>query len=274
MLSSHNFFKHSEMVEEKEIRKIETNYVIKKKEPIVTDEEGEEDIILTEFQKEKMAEFMSEVNQAKMHLNRVLKKERDKFFSELRKLKAEVLENARVEGEKIKKEGYQAGLTEGQLDGYESGLENGYQAGLEDANVLKKNALKVIDQATAEMAVYQKEKQHEFIELSSIMAEKILHKELSLSEPELKVLLEPVLNKLEKGDNFITIFVTKSNQESTKIFMESLKETYTDMKYVVLVDNSLEKNGCVIETNYELIDLQLKKQLDSMVKDLLNGELK
>ena len=274
MLSSHNFFKHSEMVEEKEIRKIETNYVIKKKEPIVTDEEGEEDIILTEFQKEKMAEFMSEVNQAKMHLNRVLKKERDKFFSELRKLKAEVLENARVEGEKIKKEGYQAGLTEGQLDGYESGLENGYQAGLEDANVLKKNALKVIDQATAEMVVYQKEKQHEFIELSSIMAEKILHKELSLSEPELKVLLEPVLNKLEKGDNFITIFVTKSNQESTKVFMESLKETYTDMKYVVLVDNSLEKNGCVIETNYELIDLQLKKQLDGMVKDLLNGELK
>ena len=274
MLSSHNFFKHSEMVEEKEIRKIETNYVIKKKEPIVTDEEGEEDIILTEFQKEKMAEFMSEVNQAKMHLNRVLKKERDKFFSELRKLKAEVLENARVEGEEIKKEGYQAGLTEGQLDGYESGLENGYQAGLEDANVLKKNALKVIDQATAEMVVYQKEKQHEFIELSSIMAEKILHKELSLSEPELKVLLEPVLNKLEKGDNFITIFVTKSNQESTKVFMESLKETYTDMKYVVLVDNSLEKNGCVIETNYELIDLQLKKQLDGMVKDLLNGELK
>ena len=56
--------------------------------------------------------------------------------------------------------------------------------------------------------------------------------------------------------------------------MESLKETYTDMKYVVLVDNSLEKNGCVIETNYELIDLQLKKQLDGMVKDLLNGELK
>ena len=138
MLSSHNFFKHSEMVEEKEIRKIETNYVIKKKEPIVTDEEGEEDIILTEFQKEKMAEFMSEVNQAKMHLNRVLKKERDKFFSELRTLKAEVLENARVEGEEIKKQGYQAGLTEGQLDGYESGLENDKQKNLRMPMFLRK----------------------------------------------------------------------------------------------------------------------------------------
>ena len=280
MLSSHNIYKQSEMVEDKRVKKIQTDYVIKKKEPVYFDSEGnialkdhdEEKIIITEHQKLKMREFNKEIEIAKSHLKKVFKRERDKFFSELSLIKEQVIEQAKLEGEELKKEAYQEGLKEGQIDGYESGLENGYQAGEEKANHLKENSLKVIKQAEEQMTRYKKENQHEFIELAAEMAEMILGKELSQSEMELQILLEPVLNRLDKNDNFITIFVRKENQEQTSNYMNELKECYPEMKFAVIVDDALEKNGCVIETNYELIDLQLKKQLDLMVKELTKGE--
>lgn len=280
MLSSHNIYKQSEMIEDKRVKKIQTDYVIKKKKPVYFDSEGnialknheEENIIITEHQKLKMREFNKEIEIAKSHLKKVFKRERDKFFSELRLIKEQVIEQAKLEGEELKKEAYQEGLKEGQIDGYESGLENGYQAGEEKSNHLKENSFKVIKQAEEQMTRYKKENQHEFIELAAEMAEMILGKELSQSEMELQTLLEPVLNRLDKNDNFITIFVRKENQEQTSNYMNELKECYPEMKFAVIVDNALEKNGCVIETNYELIDLQLKKQLDLMVKELTKGE--
>ena len=280
MLSSHNVYKQSEMVEDKRVKKIKTDYVVKKKEPVYFDIDGnitsndqdEEQIIITEHQKIKMRQFNKEVEKSKKHLDKVFKKERDKFFAELRRIKEQVIEQAKLEGEALKKEAYEEGLKEGQLDGYESGLENGYQAGEEKANHLKENALKVIENAENEMKKYQREKQHEFIDLASIMAETILGKELKQTKSELQTLLEPVLNKLDKNDNFITIFVRKENQEHTNKYMNELKECYPEMKFAVIVDDSLEKNGCIVETNYELIDLQLRKQLDLMVNDLTKGE--
>lgn len=275
MLSSHNLYKSTETIDENQSRKIETSYSIKKKKTLVFDEamlqKQEEDYVLNEHQKHEMKKFRAEIDENKIHLKKIFKKERDKFFNELSELKKKVLAQAAAEAEVIKKDAYQVGLLEGQEDGYLSGLENGYEAGKKEANELKENANKVILQATKEMEIYQKEKQKEFIELASIMAEIIINRELSLSQKDLKYLLDPVLNKLDSSDNFLTIFVTKANLESTNTYMSQLRESHSDIKYAVLVDESLEKNGCIIETNYELIDLQLRKQLDNMVKDLLKG---
>ena len=272
MLSSHNFYKSSEMVEEKKVRKIETSYTIKKKEPAPLSEEEnkilKENYALNHHQQHQFKLFMMDLENNKKHLKTVFKKERDKFFTELREMKQHVLEQAKLEGEALKEEAYQEGLKEGQKDGYESGLENGYEAGKKEANHLKENANQVIEQAREEMRLYQKNNQHEFIELATIMAETIINRELSLSETDLKFLLDPIINKLEKADNFITVYVPKANLENTKNYMNDLKDTFSDMKFAVLVDESLEKNGCVIETNYEVIDLRLRKQLDQMLVEL------
>lgn len=276
MLSSHSFYKQSEMIEEELVKKIETNYTIKKK-PIINEEKKhvlekpELDIVISKHQEKEIASFNQDVDRMKKKLKKIFKNERDKFFSELRELKTVVIDQAKLEGETLKEEAYQEGLKEGQLDGYNSGLENGYQAGLKEAEELKKNSLLVIEQAKTEIENYQKEKQHEFLELASIMAETIINRELTLSKTELQYLLDPIMNKLDKTDNFITVFVTKVNQDSTNEYMKNLKETFSDLKYAVLIDESLERNGCVIETSYEVIDLQLRKQLDLMIEELSKG---
>ncbi|MDT2815876.1 FliH/SctL family protein [Vagococcus carniphilus] len=277
MLSSRKFFKNAEVVEEKNIKKIETTHIPKKKKQEIPHEN--QDLSVSDLkqiehdfyqsQKRKQEMFDQSLQKTRDDYLLMIKKEKQKFFHELLRLKEEVLQKSLEEGEQIKQEAYLAGVKEGQLDGFESGKESGFDAGLKEAESLKQNALSIIDQTNEAMNAYQKEKQEDFIKASALMAENIINQELSLSEDKLKLLLQPVLNKVEKADNFITIFVTKDNLENTNLYMEKMKEQFAGLKFAVLVDEALETNGCVIETNYEVIDLQIKKQLDAMVKDLM-----
>ncbi|MDT2829613.1 FliH/SctL family protein [Vagococcus carniphilus] len=277
MLSSRKFFKNAEVVEEKNIKKIETTHIPKKKKQEISHEN--QDLSVSDLkqiehdfyqsQKRKQEMFDQSLQKTRDDYLLMIKKEKQKFFHELLRLKEEVLQKSLEEGEQIKQEAYLAGVKEGQLDGFESGKESGFDAGLKEAESLKQNALSIIEQTNEAMNAYQKEKQEDFIKASALMAENIINQELSLSEDKLKLLLQPVLNKVEKADNFITIFVTKDNLENTNLYMEKMKEQFAGLKFAVLVDEALETNGCVIETNYEVIDLQIKKQLDAMVKDLM-----
>lgn len=277
MLSSRKFFKNAEVVEEKNIKKIETTHIPKKKKQEISHEN--QDLSVSDLkqiehdfyqsQKRKQEMFDQSLQKTRDDYLLMIKKEKQKFFHELLRLKEEVLQKSLEEGEQIKQEAYLAGVKEGQLDGFESGKESGFDAGLNEAESLKQNALSIIEQTNEAMNAYQKEKQEDFIKASALMAENIINQELSLSEDKLKLLLQPVLNKVEKADNFITIFVTKDNLENTNLYMEKMKEQFAGLKFAVLVDEALETNGCVIETNYEVIDLQIKKQLDAMVKDLM-----
>lgn len=281
MQSSHNLFKHKNVIERQDVKKIETMHTPKKKKnnffgsnedvnflyPSASTDENDD------YQSYKITQFNLELEKMKKKYHQVIKKERDKFFKELRLIKENVIEKSHEEGELIKTEAYQIGLKEGRLDGYEVGKVEGYQAGVEESEYLKENALRIIEDAKKEVNVYQKEKKAEFIKLASIMAEKIINQELSLNEIELSSILQPVLNKLDKEDNFITVFVTKLNFEGTKIYMQKVKTEFPNIKYTVLVDEALETNGCIIDTNYEVLDLQISKQLDLMILDVTNGDL-
>lgn len=277
MLSSRKFFKNAEVVEETNIKKIETTHIPKKKKQEIHYENKDLSVsdlkqIEHDFyqsQKRKQEIFDQSLQKTRDNYLVMIKKEKQKFFHELLRLKEEVLQKSLEEGEQLKQEAYLTGLKEGQLDGFESGKETGFKAGQKEAESLKQNALSIIKQVNEEMNAYQKEKQEDFIKASALMAENIINQELSLSEDKLKLLLQPVLNKVEKADNFITIFVTKDNLENTNLYMEKMKEQFAGLKFAVLVDEALETNGCVIETNYEVIDLQIKKQLNAMVKDLM-----
>jgi flagellar biosynthesis/type III secretory pathway protein FliH len=91
-----------------------------------------------------------------------------------------------------------------------------------------------MEQTTEAIEIYKKEKQMDFIRVAAVMAENIIHHELSLSEDKLKLLLQPVLNQLEKAENFISIYVTKDNLENTNSYMEKMKESFSDLKFVVV----------------------------------------
>lgn len=196
-----------------------------------------------------------------------LEQEKLTFLTDLKELKSRVLEQARSDGEELKQLAHEKGLQIGQEDGYQTGFELGHQAGLESVSELKEQAVSLFETAEKVVFEYQKEKQGELLQLATSMAENIIHQEIAQSPDELYLLLRPLLNQINKMDNFITIFVGKNRQEVVQQKMEELRNEQPVMKYAVLVDESLPLDGCVIETDYEVLDLAIQQQLEAMIRD-------
>lgn len=106
------------------------------------------------------------------------------------------------------------------------------------------------------------------IELAAQMAEQIVHHWIDRADETIMLLLDPILKRMEKNEPFITITVRPENAETIK---SNVAEHETDefaARYVVLSDDTLEKNGCIIASSRSIIDLQIKKQLAAIVTDL------
>ena len=73
---------------------------------------------------------------------------------------------------------------------------------------------------------------------------------------------------MEKNEPFITITVRPENAETIKSNVAEHETDEFTARYVVLSDDTLEKNGCIIESSRSIIDLQIKKQLAAIVTDL------
>uniref|UniRef100_UPI0035A16E6D FliH/SctL family protein n=1 Tax=Jeotgalibaca porci TaxID=1868793 RepID=UPI0035A16E6D len=81
-------------------------------------------------------------------------------------------------------------------------------------------------------------------------------------------LLEPILSRMVQESKFITLTVTPELQIFTKEKVKELEKTFPLYRFAVLVDSSLEENGCIIESSHAIVDLQVKQQLDAMVEVL------
>jgi flagellar assembly protein FliH len=55
--------------------------------------------------------------------------------------------------------------------------------------------------------------------------------------------------------------------------IEKLKEANQGIRFILLKDENLEKNGCTIENESQIIDLQIGKQINSIIEDLRNMEV-
>ncbi|SLC86412.1 flagellar assembly protein H [Mycobacteroides abscessus subsp. abscessus] len=152
--------------------------------------------------------------------------------------KEQLLQAAQIEAENIKAIAQQTGFEAGKEQGYQEGYAEGYAVATEEGErataALKQSAQQMVQQAEELVNQYYVEKQEQLIQLAATMAEAIVHQTIDASS-------EQVLELEQK------------NQE---------------VRFVVLTDHTLEKNGCVIETAHNITDLQIGKQLDKMVAEM------
>lgn len=222
-------------------------------------------------QAQQAARLESAEKQRREAFGKELEQEKRAFLGELKALKGRVLAQAEQDGTELKRLAREEGLQIGQEDGYQSGYEMGYQAGLESVAELKIQAQGLFQAAQRAVFEYQQAKESELLQLAVAMAENIIHQEIAQSQEQLYLLLAPLLNQINKMDNFITIFVGKNRQEVVQHKMEELRQEQPTMKYAVLVDESLPLDGCVIETDYEVLDLTIRQQLEAMLVEF-NGK--
>ena len=250
--------------------------------------ESEKSLILTKIDSNSRTEFFSkkiieEINEEKeIFMNNedivtedISKETRSQILAELQEEMQEERENiiriAHVEAENLKVEATKQGQELGLKKGYEQGYEQGYKEGLDEANLgnmeIRKNAMDMVLQAEKNIVDYYKSNKMNMINLAAEIAETIIHYTIDTSSENILMIVNPILEQYGKKGN-ITISCHPDNMKYLKGHLHQLQESYPDSKFILFEDGNLDKNGCIIENKTQVIDLQIEKQLDSIINDI------
>ncbi len=189
------------------------------------------------------------------------------------------LNEAKAEIEKMKEEalnegyqkGYEHGLQKGIEEGMNQGLKKAFEEVQEECNEIKKRALNLLEQAEKQVKEYYIDSKNRIIDLAGDMAESIVHNAIETSSENIVPLIKPIIQLYEDTETII-ITCHPNNVEFLKDNVRELEKVCPKARFIILEDGNLEKNGCVIENESQIIDLQIRKQIDSIIDDIRNME--
>jgi len=226
-----------------------------------------------------LADLESIKDEIRASLTDDIKKELYKKTAEERR---KIIEKANEEAnnllEEAKKQGFDKGFKKGCEEGFKEGLTNGYNQGILDAkseaSKIKNNAIKIVEDAQESVSDYFRDIHDKIIGLAADMAESIVHLTIDESSENILMLVNPILQEFGKTEN-IVITCHPDNLDYLKLYKYKLEEACPNTIFTILSDANLEKDGCIVENENKIIDLQIRKQLNSIlesIKDIDNME--
>ncbi|MFC0301425.1 flagellar assembly protein FliH [Virgibacillus soli] len=152
--------------------------------------------------------------------------------------------------------------------GYKDGYEHGKEQSLADFQSLIAQANDVVKSAQKDYVQTIEKSDEEIIAIAIRVAEKIINQQI-LSQPES---FQPIITaaiQVIKDKSMITIHVHPEQYEIVLQQKDELLQIMEeDCKLLVLVDESLPINGCVIEHPYGEMDVSVDTQLNEIRKAL------
>lgn len=195
----------------------------------------------------------------------------EELKEDIQEERANVIRIAMVEAGNLKDEAIKQGQEIGLKQGYEQGYQQGYKEGLDEAKLesaeIRKNAIDMVKQAEKNILDYFKTNKMNVINLAVEIAENIIHYTIDTNSENILMIINPILEQYGKKGN-ITISCHPDNIKFLKEHLHQLEEDYPESKFIIFEDGNLEKNGCIVENKTQVIDLQIKKQLESIVKEI------
>lgn len=239
-----------------------------------------------EFKKNWEAEKQQMLDQAQAAADEIVKKAEDSAFAEVKRQtdQAQIIKTqAEQEAQKIQNEAHEKAQqilkdAEGEAQklfedskkkGFDEGREAGYADGSAEATRLVERMHKVIEAVMQRRQEILDETEHQIVELVILSVRKIIK---TISENQKSVILSNVLSALKKvkGRGDITIRV---NLEDVKLTTEHTKDFIQHVEGVkgitVLEDSSVERGGCIVETDFGAIDARISSQLAELEEKIL-----
>ena len=187
--------------------------------------------------------------------------EAQKIIADAREQASQIQAKSEIEKDEIKRNSYEEGLKEGKKDGYDSGKE--------EVNRLIDRSHKILEAVLNRREQILNETEEQIIQLVLLMTRKVVK---VMSENQKSVVMANVLSALKKvkarGD--VTIRV---NLEDVKLTTEHIKDFIEQVESVsgitVVEDSSVEKGGCIVETDFGAIDARISSQLSELESKIL-----
>jgi len=203
------------------------------------------------------------LKKAKEEANRIVEVAKDKENEVYNK----AIADADVIIEEKKNGAYLEGIEIGKKDGFEEGYKNGLLASKKESNQILEEAKETLNNALEESQKIILGSQEKIIELSLKIAEEIIKKEVELDDSIIVGIAKAVLYEV-RNLRHIIIKVLPEHQSIIEDNISSFKDICTDAYFTILKDASLKDNGCIIETDKQIIDATVDSQLD-VIKSIL-----
>lgn len=239
-----------------------------------------------EFQKNWELEKQQMLSDAQAQADSIVKKAEDAAFEEVKrqtdqvaiiKTDAEnqastIIQNAKDEAAKILAEAQSEKekiKSEAQKEGFDKGHEDGYQNGVAEVDRLVERMHKILEAVMQRRDEILQDTESQIVELIILMARKVIK---IISENQKNVIMANTLAALKKVKTR-GIVTLRVNLEDVKLTSAHVKEFIQHVENVqginVLEDSSVEKGGCIVETDFGSIDARISSQLTELENKIL-----
>ena len=216
----------------------------------------------------------------------IIKKAEDTAFAEVKRqtdnasiIKADaeneakaIIEKAQAEAAEIVAEAQnqRARIEEGaRQDGFDNGYKEGYDKGVGEVDRLVERMHKILENVMQRREEILQETESQIVELVILMARKVVK---ILSENQKNVVMANTMAALKKVKTRGQV-ILRVNLEDVKLSSDHANEFIQHVEKVeginVLEDSSVEKGGCIVETDFGSIDARISSQLTELENKIL-----
>ena len=238
------------------------------------------------FKKQWEVEEQQMLSQAKLSADDIVKKAEETAFAEVKRqtdqaaiIKADaeneaanIIEKAKAEAEQIIADARaerDRQRNDAYKEGFDQGHKEGYEKGVAEVDRLVERMHKILEAVMQRRDEILQDTESQIVELVILMARKVIK---ILSENQKNVIMANTLAALKKvrtrGE--VTLRV---NLEDVKLTTEHVDEFIQHVENVqgitVLEDSSVEKGGCIVETDFGSIDARISSQLTELENKIL-----
>jgi flagellar assembly protein FliH len=157
--------------------------------------------------------------------------------------------------------------------GYEAGFEDGFNKGKEAAKKEFSPVLETTQHLVEELSEFRREMydkvEREMIEMVIALTKKVIHFEFSKREDAVKDMIRLAVQSVLDRE-YMVIKIHPTDKEYAESFLPELHHMYSEIKNITFVAHSgIERGGCIIETNFGVIDARIEK-LEEQIDRILN----
>lgn len=184
----------------------------------------------------------------------------------------EIIRKAQEEAEQIRSQAaleHEETLKKAQDEGFSKGLEDGYSSGKEEVTRLIERTHKVLEGVMSRREEILSQTEQQIVELVLLMTRKVVK---IISENQKSVVMANVLQALKKvrGRGEVTLRVNLADVKlTTEHIQDFIKQVENVKGITVLEDSTVDKGGCVVETDFGAIDARISSQLAELEAKVL-----
>ena len=243
----------------REAEAFKTGWEIEKKRMLEIAQASADDIV-KKAEEAAFAEVKRQTDQAQ-----IIKSDAEQTASKIvedAKLEAErIIQEANVEKENIKATAHQ--------DGYKEGHEHGFMEGQNEVNRLVERVHKIVESVMVRREEILCETEQQIVELVLLMTRKVVK---IISENQKTVVLSNVLAALKKirTRGNITLRVNTEDLKLTTAHVDEFIKRIENVNGIsVIEDSSVDRGGCIVETDFGAIDARISSQLAELESKIM-----